>query len=411
MLFYLIGIKGSAMSALAKILYQQGHMVTGVDVENDFYTMKNLENISLENFNNMQLKRHYFYIIGNAYKNHSVTNYIKHMKYYTLEYPQFLTKHFRKKSWICVAGTHGKTTTTKMLATLLPNSTCLIGDGSAQENKKGPFIVEACEYRNTFLNYNPSISVILNVDYDHVDFFKSKEAYKASFITFVKQSKISIINGDEFDYRGSNVITFGMKQGNDVVFSYSKGTVTILRKVFNLPVIGEKYAYDFVGAYLAAKLSNCRDWELQQRISQFTMPRRRYEKKIMKEQTIICDYGHHPAEIKAIYDAVKEEHPKQKVICIFEPHTISRLQCFIEDFKTTLSLFDECYLYALFSSVREAHNLVLEKQLYKYLDFPLYDYTAKTKLLSEKNIVLCFMGAGDIDKAYQEYTENLHRVV
>ena len=66
MLFYLIGIKGSAMSALAKILYQQGHMVTGVDVENDFYTMKNLENISLENFNNMQLKRHYFYIIGNA---------------------------------------------------------------------------------------------------------------------------------------------------------------------------------------------------------------------------------------------------------------------------------------------------------------------------------------------------------
>lgn len=411
MLFYLIGIKGAAMSALAKILYQQGHMVTGVDVENDFYTMKNLENISLENFNNMQLKRHYFYIIGNAYKNHSVTKYIKHMKYYTLEYPQFLTKHFQKKSWICVAGTHGKTTTTKMLATLLPNSTCLIGDGSAQENKEGPFIVEACEYRNTFLNYNPSISVILNVDYDHVDFFKSKEAYKASFITFVKQSKISIINGDEFDYRGNNVITFGMKQGNDVVFTYSKGTVTILRKVFNLPVMGEKYAYDFVGAYLAAKLLNCRDWELQQRISQFTMPKRRYEKTIIKDQTIICDYGHHPAEIKAIYDAVKEEHPKQKVICIFEPHTISRLQCFIEDFKSTLSLFDECYLYALFSSVREAHNLVLERQLYKYLDFPLYDYTAKTKLLSEKNIVLCFMGAGDIDKAYQEYIENLHRSV
>ena len=82
MLFYLIGIKGSAMSALAKILSQLGHIIKGVDVEEDFYTLKNTENISIETFANMNLRKSYYYIIGNAYQEHSVTKYLKNKKYY-----------------------------------------------------------------------------------------------------------------------------------------------------------------------------------------------------------------------------------------------------------------------------------------------------------------------------------------
>lgn len=405
MLFYLIGIKGSAMSALAKILYQLGHIVKGVDVEEEFYTIKNTDNIPIETFSNMNLKKSYYYIIGNAYQEHSVTKFLKNKKYKYEMYPRFLDTYFKDKQWICVSGTHGKTTTTKMLAELLPNSIALIGDGSYQVGNKNIFLLEACEYKNTFLNYSPDISVILNVDYDHTDFFKTKEDYQNSFLQFARQSKICIINGDEFNYRNSNVITYGMSDANDVVFTYDRGKVTILRTTFQLPVVGKKYAYDFVGAYLASKLLDVKDFQIQRRISNFKMPKRRYEKTNLKNQILVSDYAHHPNEIKTIYETLREEYGNKKLICIFEPHTITRLQCFIDEFKNALSLFDECYLYTLFSSVREAHNLVLEKQLYKTLDFPLYDYHTKNKLLTQSNVVLCFMGAGCIDRACKEYIE------
>ncbi|MDE6660449.1 MAG: hypothetical protein K2J93_01330, partial [Anaeroplasmataceae bacterium] len=169
MLFYLVGIKGSALSALAKILSKQGHIVRGVDVEEDFYTMNSKYPIRIESFSNMKLKNCYFYIIGNAFLKHSVTEYIQNMGYRYMTYPEFLNDHFKDKRWISISGTSGKTTTTKMISTLLPYSTSLIGDGSYSYGTEDYFILESCEYRNTFLNYHPYISLILNVNYDHID--------------------------------------------------------------------------------------------------------------------------------------------------------------------------------------------------------------------------------------------------
>ncbi|MDE6414979.1 MAG: hypothetical protein K2K48_06155 [Anaeroplasmataceae bacterium] len=408
MLFYLIGIKGSALSALAKILIKQGHIVRGVDVEEEFYTMNSKYPIRIESFSNMQLKNCYFYIIGNAFLKHSVTKYIQNMGYKSMTYPQFLNYHFQNKKWIGISGTSGKTTTTKMISTLLPNATSLIGDGSSTCENGQYFILESCEYRNTFLNYHPYISLILNVNYDHIDFFKTKEDYEKSFIQFAKQSNICIINGDEFSYRAENVITYGRNALNDIVFTYDKGKVTILRKIFELPVIGLKYAYDFVGAYLAAKLCNERDHIIQSRIKSFEMPKRRLEKTEIGNQLIISDYAHHPQEVETIYETLVEQYGSRKKICIFEPHTISRLQCFIKDYKKVLSLFDECYLYSLFSSARETHNVVLEKELYKELGFSSYDYPTKQRLINKEDCIICFLGAGTIDRACEEYIKELN---
>lgn len=99
------------MAALAKILSQMGHIVRGVDVEEDFYTLNHSYPIQLENFSNMNLKKSYYYIIGNAYTRHSVTKYIQNMKYQYMIYPQFLNWYFKEKKWISVAATSGKTTT------------------------------------------------------------------------------------------------------------------------------------------------------------------------------------------------------------------------------------------------------------------------------------------------------------
>lgn len=407
MLFYLIGIKGSALSGLAKILVDMGHIVLGVDVAEEFYTLNESYPMRIENFSNMNLKKSYFYIIGNAYTHHSVTKYIQRMKYHYAYYPQFLTRFFKQKKWICIAGTSGKTTTTKMTSTLLPNVTSLIGDGTHSVGTSEYFVLESCEYKNTFLNYNPYISLILNVNYDHVDFFKTKEDYIQSFIQFANQSKICIVNGDEFSYRAEHVITYGMKESNDVVFTYEKGKVTILRKTFELPILGVKYAYDFVGAYLIAKLLNCKDYKIQTCIHQFSMPKRRFEKYECQSQILITDYAHHPKEIEAIFEAIEEQYPSLKKICIFEPHTLSRFQCFFKEYDQVLHRFDECYMYPLFSSARETHNVVLEKKLYKDLGILSYDYHAKKDLQKQTNVVICFLGAGTIDRAFHEYKKEI----
>lgn len=108
LIYYLIGIKGSGMSALAKLLISEGHIVKGVDSKEHFFTEKGL-NINIDNFYNMKLKPSYFYIIGNAYRNHKITNYILKMGYNYDYYPNFLKKHFKDSFWICVSGSHGKT--------------------------------------------------------------------------------------------------------------------------------------------------------------------------------------------------------------------------------------------------------------------------------------------------------------
>ncbi len=407
MVYFIVGIKGAALSALAKILSDMGHIVRGVDVEEEFYTLNDKNHIQIESFSNMKLKKSYFYIIGNAYKNHSVARYIQKMKYYFLSYPDFLNYYFKNQKWIGVSGTSGKTTTTKMLSTLLPTCTSLIGDGTYRVGTGDYFIIESCEYKNTFLKYHPYISLVLNVNYDHVDFFKTKEEYEKSFIKFIQQSTLCIVNGDSLSYRNNNVITYGLDKTNDIPFSYHHGKVTLLRKTFTLPVLGIQYAYDFVGAYLVAKLLDEKDFIIQQKINQFIMPKRRFEKKEINTQLIISDYAHHPKEIDAIFHSLLEQYPSKKKICIFEPHTLTRLSYFLEEYKAILGQFDECYLYPLFSSAREKHDILLEKRLYRELGFPIYEYIIQQRLLKEKNCVLCFLGAGVIDRACNEYKRQI----
>ncbi len=407
MFFYLVGIKGAALSSLAKILSRTGHIVRGVDASNDFYTINENDNIKLENFNNYTLKKSYYYIIGNAYLNHKITKYIIDNKFIYKKYPEFLNYYFKNKKIISISGTSGKTTSSKMLSIILDNTTALIGDGSYNVGNDDYFILESCEYNKTFFNYNPYISLILNVNYDHIDCYKTKKEYDNAFISFSKKSKICIINGDSFSYRADNIITYGMNKDNDIVFEYNKGKVSILRKIFNLPIIGKKFAYDFVGIYLIAKILNVKDYIIQKRINNFEMPKRRLEKKIINNQIIINDYAHHPLEIEAVLDSLNEEYSNYYKVCIFEPHTISRLNYFVDDYKNILLKFDETYLYDLFTSVRELHDLTLESQLYSKLGFDKYDEKVIKHLKDKDNIIVCFLGAGIIDNEYKAYIKKI----
>lgn len=400
MIYYLVGIKGSGMSALAQVLYDNGHIVKGIDTDEYFFTQRPLCNIRIENFNDFKLSKSYIYIIGNAYINHDITKLIikNKFKYYT--YPNFINTYFKNYRFIAVSGSHGKTTTAKILATIIPNSSYIIGDGSGCGKGKTSIIVEACEYKNTFLNYNPDISIVLNVDYDHPDFFKSEFLYKRSFNEFIKKSNLVIMNGDNYDYKYNNIITYGMDYKNDIDFTYkienNRALVSILDNEYTLPFLGMHYAYDFVAAYIVAKLLDIDDEYIKEKLKHFKMPKRRFQKVLFKNCEAYLDYAHHPTEIACVYNTIKELYKNKNIICIFQPHTLSRTEEFLDDFKKSLSLFNEVYLLPIFTSVREKVDEIKEKNMYDKLGYKIIHKINDINYNTDN--VYVFLGAGDIDK-------------
>lgn len=397
MLFYLVGIKGAGLSALAKILIDKGHIVYGVDEATTYYTEKGL-NTRIDSFDKMKLSKAYFYIIGNAYLNHSVSKYIRLMKYYYMSYPQFIAYYFKTYNFISVCGSHGKTTTTKMLSEFIIDSNYLIGDGTGKAGCNNNFIIESCEYKNTFLNYYPNITLLLNIDYDHPDYFKSKEEYINAFKIFTRQSKIIIANGDDeniIQIINDRFITFGLNPNNDIVFSYNNGIVNLLNEEFILPIVGLHYAYDFVGSYIVSRLLGANDEFIKNRLKDFKLPNRRLEAFKLNECDCFLDYAHHPTEIKCVSLTLKQMHKNKEIICCFQPHTISRTKAFLKEFKEALGLFDKAYLLPIFTSVRELKNENEERELYSYLGYKLINNIEEIKF--EKNNIYVFLGAGDID--------------
>lgn len=401
MKYCLVGIKGVAMSGLAKILLMDEHIVEGIDVNDDYYTIKNLKGIKLYDFKNYELNRDFTYIIGNSFQNHKIVSEIQKSQYSFEFYPKFVSKYFEKYDMIAISGTHGKTMSCSIFKTVFPNVNYLIGDGTSNLTNSNYFLIEACEYKDTFLKYKPSIGLVLNIDYDHPDYFKSFDDYYLSFIKFMNNCNICVINGDDVAYRNKHIITFGMKKDNDFVFKYAKGKVIINDNTFVLPFIGINYAYNFVGVYVLLKMIGVKDEVIRSNICDFVFPIRRNERFLHENCLIINDYAHHPTEIKNIYCSLKEEYKNTNIVCIFEPHTITRLDKFKEEFKEVLSLFDDCYLYPLFSSAREKYNSKQVDELYSFLGYKIYDENIIDELINE-NIVICFLGAGVINVEFNK---------
>lgn len=398
------------MSSLAKILLKEGYIVLGADYLDYYYTEDGLD-IHIENINDIKLDYNYLYIIGNAFTNSLVFNKIKKLKYKYMLYPEFIEKHFRNYFKIAVAGSHGKTSTTKLISSILPKCSYLIGDGEGYSNKNNKyFVFEACEYKNTFLNYYPDIALILNIDYDHPDFFKNVDDYILSFKKFISQSKLVIINGDDINSKkiiNNSMITFGVNKRNDVYFDYEcKSDKTIIRvhdKEFVIPFVGSHYAYNFVGSYIIFKLLRMSDSDIK---IDYNLPKRRLEKIIKDDIIYIADYAHHPTEIKCLHQTLILSYNK-KIIVFFEPHTLSRTKALLKDFKSSLDLFDECYLLPVFLSVREEKDDLLEHKLYEYLNYKKINKNDIKKYI-KKDCINLFLGAGDIYNEFKKIElENL----
>jgi len=299
---------------------------------------------------------------------------------------------------VAVAGTHGKTTTTSMLSCILlaagKDPTISVGGmlkeigGNIRVGASGNFVTEACEYTNSFLSLKPKIGIVLNIDADHLDFFKDLDDIRHSFRLFaegIHEGGTLIIDRRVPDLKAfteglsCRVITVGpagSEANEDGIAQLScsftpvnyrfdeQGAASFELLIdgesfgeFTLHVPGEHNICNAAAAIAAARLMGCSAEECREGLSRFGGADRRFQKKgtMAPGVTVIDDYAHHPTEISATLTAAKN-FPHKRVICVFQPHTYTRTQALLEDFAQALTLADEVVLAPIYAA-REKNTI------------------------------------------------------
>lgn len=361
---HFIGIGGISMSGLAEILLHRGYRVSGSDMKNSPMVEKlkvsGAEVFIGHNESNINGADIIVYTAAISEDNKELLA-AKNSGKILMDRAEFLGDLMKGHRYnVAISGTHGKTTTTSMISHIVLEAkvdpTILVGgeldviNGNYRAGNSEYFITEACEYKASFLKFQPYIGLILNIDADHLDFYKDINEIEDTFIKFAKLiPQDGYLIGCYEDGRVRNVLskvsckklTYGLKEGNLVslninfdsmgcasfdVFKDSKFIVTL-----NLKVPGEHNILNALGAVACGLALNIDLKIIKSGIEGYYGTHRRFEKKgIVSGITVIDDYAHHPTEIKATLKAALN-YPHKKIFCVFQPHTYSR----------TISLFKE----------------------------------------------------------------------
>lgn len=439
---HFIGIGGISMSGLAEILLSEGFTVSGSDNQRSPLTEMLAEKGAL---------------IRYGQRRDNITDDIDLVVYTSAIHPdnpeflamqekgiasltraQLLGQMMRQyKTSIAISGTHGKTTTTAMISDILlsegKDPTLSIGGilKSIGKNYRvgGPdyFVTEACEYTNSFLSFFPKIGIILNVQEDHLDFFKDLADIRNSFHSFAKllpPDGLLLINGGIENYQelteglSCPIITFGMQEGFDYYpsdISYNNmGKPSFIchgPEGFALSVtLGMPGSHNIENALPVIALAHIlglKDTTVCQALSHFEGTDRRFDYKgEVGGVTIIDDYAHHPTEIKATLSAAAH-YPHKRLWCVFQPHTYSRTKTFLQDFAEVLSTAEHVVLADIYAA-RETDTLgISSRDLLEAIRahggdcyyFPSFDEIENFLLENcTAGDLLITMGAGDVHK-------------
>ncbi|MDY3917780.1 MAG: UDP-N-acetylmuramate--L-alanine ligase [Candidatus Limivivens sp.] len=439
---HFIGIGGISMSGLAEILLDQHFTVTGSDAKESPLTL-HLESQGASVF--------YGQRASNIQEGTDLVVYTAAIHPDNPEYAAAVEKGIPMltraellgqimKNYqvpIAVSGTHGKTTTTSMASHILlaagKDPTISVGGilqaihGNIRVGGHETFITEACEYTNSFLSFFPKISLILNIDADHLDFFKDLQDIRNSFRKFAEKLPSDgtlIINGDIADYQeitdglDCRVITYGSSAENDYYpsditfdenahgsFTFCRAGEELGRVSLNVPGI-----HNVSNATAALALGDLLDIPMEtmlEGLAAFGGTDRRFQKKgEIGGVTIIDDYAHHPTEIKATLTAARNM-PHKTLWCVFQPHTYTRTKALMDDFAQALSLADKVVLADIYAA-RETDNLGISSQTLQAKIqelgteahyFPSFDAIENFLLENcSQGDVLITMGAGDVVK-------------
>ena len=360
-MYYFIGIKGSGMSALAIILKQLGNVVAGSDVDKHFFTEVGLieNDIPFYSYNESNIKEDMTIIKGASIKEENVELVkARNLGLEILEYNEMVGKLSKDFKTICIAGCHGKTTTTNMFAYALKTRgiSYLIGDGSGYANKESKyFALESCEYKRHFLAYTPYYAVITNIDLDHVDYFKDINDVVDAYTSYANNATNKVIAYGDDPYTRKlkltkSVVFYGLENNNDIIASnveyYSGGTKFDIEGYghFNLPLYGKHQLLDCLAVIAVCIKENIPYEEVSKNLSNFKGAKRRFTETIVGNNIIIDDYAHHPNEVEATIEAIRQKYENKKLIIIFQPHTFSRTKEFTNDLITVFNKADATYL-------------------------------------------------------------------
>lgn len=333
------------------------------------------------------------------------------------------------KNAICIAGTHGKTTTTSMITQIFMEAqkdpTVMIGGtlplihAGHRVGSGDTIILESCEYCNSFLNFFPTVALILNIEADHLDFFKDLKDIQNSFRKFadlVPDTGCIIANGDDVNtteaLAGKQYLRFGFSETNDIYgadFSPDWRTFDVfcegsLYTRLQLSVVGRHNALNAIAACAAAYHAGIPGDVASAALSAFSGAGRRMEYKgSFHGADIYDDYAHHPGELRALLTAVRSLH-YQRVICAFQPHTYTRTNAFLDEFVQVLKTADIPVLTEIYAA-RE-RNLIgisskmISDQIPGSVFCPtLQDVTAYLREIAQPGDLILTVGAGDIFKA------------
>jgi UDP-N-acetylmuramate--alanine ligase len=369
---YFIGIGGIGMSALARYFKAIGKQVSGYDKTPSILTSELIESgIDIHFEDNISLIPADFYfentlvIITPAVPvNHSEWNYFLERDYQVKKRAEVLGIITKDTFCFAVAGTHGKTTTSSILGHILYESgadvTAFIGgivenyDSNLIGTGKTVTVVEADEFDRSFLHLHPNIACITSMDADHLDIYGTSEAIEASFVEFANKiedkSKLFITNelpiegmicavNEEAVFEAFNVRI----ENSSYVFDVKAPNGMLKDLRFGLP--GKHNLMNALMALAMAVTYGTPTDVIASALVSFKGIRRRFSYQIKEENLVyIDDYAHHPTEINAVHQAVRELYPGQKVLAIFQPHLFSRTRDFAANFAKSLSAFDEVFL-------------------------------------------------------------------
>lgn len=380
---HFIGIGGISMSGLADILLEKGYAVSGSDMKPSNITEKLASQGAkifighkADNVNDAEL---IVYTAAIPQDNPEIVK-AKELNIPMMDRAEFLGSIMKGHAYnIAVAGTHGKTTATSMLSHILlkanTDPTILVGgeldliDGNVRTGKSEYFITEACEYKGSFLKFYPYIGIILNIDADHLDFYRDIDHIKDTFTEFAALiPKDGFLVGFSDDPRvtdimngvSCNTISYGFNSGNltasnvvfdsrscaafDVIFNNN----FIFRVELNVP--GKHNILNALASTATALSLNISHTDIVNGLASFKGTHKRFELKGVKNGvTVIDDYAHHPTEIKATLSTAKH-YPHNRIICVFQPHTYTRTLSLLNDFSTSFYDSDEVILADIYAA-------------------------------------------------------------
>ena len=437
---YFIGIGGIGMSALARYFMHLGKNVAGYDKTRTQLTdeLESLgmdihfeDNVSLVDNKYLNKENTLVVITPAVPKNHSEWNYFLENEFVVKKRAEVLGIITKGTFCFAIAGTHGKTTTSSILGHILHQSgvdvTAFLGGIVENYNSNligtgtSVTVVEADEFDRSFLHLHPNLACVTSMDADHLDIYGDASAIEDSFREFaakVETNNLFIANG--LPLKGNTIgineeATFSAMniriEDGFYVFDVKTATETIENIQFGLP--GHHNLSNALIALAMAKTYGVSNDDIKSSLASFKGVRRRFSFQIRNEKLVyIDDYAHHPTEINAVHQAVRELYPNKKVLAIFQPHLFSRTKDFVDGFAESLSKFDEIGLMDIYP----ARELPIEGVTSTWL---LEKITNTNKHLVQKEELLDFInkstfdvlvtiGAGDIGEMVKDVKEMLH---